>query len=219
MQWIYVSSAKDIGKKKALMLSDQAQIAAMDPMTIAKLQDHKEMAIGMKVMKPMLPMVPKASSKIDPRGLQPVPDKFGQVYLKYPPALVVLHPDNTSITDQFRDKHSDAALLKPGQLPIMPMEMDFLIWNGDEMTAVTHRQFSLTASYPYTHEKSQGQTLDTVLVDLAAHPGGELMPFDIYGILSMSKGQAPQQATLEGGYQAGSVHTGDKTKYAAGEFD
>ncbi|KAJ7586834.1 hypothetical protein C8J56DRAFT_1051143 [Mycena floridula] len=207
MQWIYVSSVKDIGKKKALMLSDQAQIAAMDPMTIAKLQDHKEMAIGMKVM---------ASSKIDPRGLQPVPDKFGQVYLKYPPALVVLHPDNTSITDQFRDKHSDAALLKPGQLLIMPMEMDFLIWNGDEMTAVTHRQFSLTASYPYTHEKSQGQTLDTVLVDLAVHPGGELMPFDIYGILSMSKGQ---QATLEGGYQAGSVHTGDKTKYAAGEFD
>ncbi|KAJ7596130.1 hypothetical protein C8J56DRAFT_775633 [Mycena floridula] len=48
----------------------------------------------------------------------------------------------------------------------------------------------MTASYAFTHEKSQGQTLDTVLVDLAPHPGGELTLFHVYVALSHSKGRS-----------------------------
>ncbi|KAJ7598374.1 hypothetical protein C8J56DRAFT_728077, partial [Mycena floridula] len=49
-QWIYISPAKDIGKKKALTLSDRAQIASMGPVMIAKLRDQEEMAVGMSMM-------------------------------------------------------------------------------------------------------------------------------------------------------------------------
>ncbi|KAJ7573258.1 hypothetical protein C8J56DRAFT_1066671 [Mycena floridula] len=147
----------------------------MGPVTIAKLQDCEEMAIGMKMM-----VIFNIATEADvANGTK---DKFGQVYLKFPPALVVFRPDN--IMDEFKDKYSSNSLLKPGQLPIVLMEMGFSIKDGEESIALTRRQFAMTASYAYTHEKSQGQTLETVLVDLAPHPGGELTPFHIYVALS-----------------------------------
>ncbi|KAJ7599490.1 hypothetical protein C8J56DRAFT_771037 [Mycena floridula] len=51
------------------------------------------------------------------------------------------------------------------------------------------RQYSLTAAYAFTFEKSQGQTLERVMVDLSKTPGGELTPFHIYVTLSRSRGR------------------------------
>ncbi|KAJ7599164.1 hypothetical protein C8J56DRAFT_770715 [Mycena floridula] len=53
---------------------------------------------------------------------------------------------------------------------------------------VTRRQYCLTAAYAFTYEKSQGQTIPYVLVDLAKLPNGYLTPFHVYVSLSRSKG-------------------------------
>ncbi|KAJ7574257.1 hypothetical protein C8J56DRAFT_1065082 [Mycena floridula] len=172
----------------------------MGPVTIAKLWDREEMAVGMSMMV-LFNITTEANvangSKsvindiiLDSREPEPVADKFGRVHLKFPPALVIFRPENTSITNKFQDKYSDTPLLKLGQLPITPMEMGFSIQDGKETIAVTRRQFAMTAAYAYTHEKAQGQTLGTVLVDLAPHPGGELTPFHVYVALLRSKGRS-----------------------------
>ncbi|KAJ7583742.1 hypothetical protein C8J56DRAFT_1054264 [Mycena floridula] len=129
----------------------------MGPVTIAKLRDREEMAIGMKMMV-LFNIATEADVAnrtkgvveeiiLDPREPEPLPDKFGRVYLKFLPALVVFHPDNTNITDEFKDKYLSNSLLKPGQLPIVPMEMGFSIKDGEEFIAITRRQFAMTASY------------------------------------------------------------------------
>ncbi|KAJ7573124.1 hypothetical protein C8J56DRAFT_805229 [Mycena floridula] len=49
--------------------------------------------------------------------------------------------------------------------------------------------YCLTAAYAFTHEKSQGQTIPYVLVNLAKLPTGKLAPFHVYVALSRSKGR------------------------------
>ncbi|KAJ7582248.1 hypothetical protein C8J56DRAFT_1056402 [Mycena floridula] len=100
-----------VRQEETFSLVNRAQIALMGPVTIAKLWDRKDIAIGMRVMV-LFSIATEADvvngSKaviediiLDPREPDPIADKFGRVYLKYPPALVIPRPENTSITDQF----------------------------------------------------------------------------------------------------------------------
>ncbi|KAJ7598288.1 hypothetical protein C8J56DRAFT_720732, partial [Mycena floridula] len=80
--------------------------------------------------------------------------------------------------------------LAPGQLPLVPLEVTFYVPDGAKNMSVKRRQYCLTAAYAFTHEKSQGQTIPYVLVDLAKLPSGELTPFHVYVSLSRSKGRS-----------------------------
>ncbi|KAJ7575006.1 hypothetical protein C8J56DRAFT_723667, partial [Mycena floridula] len=80
-------------------------------------------------------------------------------------------------------------LLRAGQIPLVPMELRFYVPYMGKNMAVTRRQYCLTAAYAFTHEKSQGQTIPYILVDLAKLPMGKLTPFHVYVALSRSKGR------------------------------
>ncbi|KAH9162586.1 hypothetical protein EDB89DRAFT_1860696, partial [Lactarius sanguifluus] len=47
----------------------------------------------------------------------------------------------------------------------------------------------LTPAYAFSDYKSQGQTIESVLVDLMKPPSGYLTPFDAYVSLSRSRGR------------------------------
>ena len=51
------------------------------------------------------------------------------------------------------------------------------------------QQFALTAAYAFTDFKSQGQTIESVIVDLAKPPTGGLTGFNAYVALSRSRGR------------------------------
>jgi ATP-dependent exoDNAse (exonuclease V) alpha subunit len=47
----------------------------------------------------------------------------------------------------------------------------------------------MTAGYAFTDYKSQGQTIEYVVIDLARPPTGSLSPFSAYVALSRSRGR------------------------------
>jgi len=68
--------------------------------------------------------------------------------------------------------------------------------NSDTITVKTlqknvqRRQFPITGAYAFTDYQSQGQTIKSVIVDLAKPPsGGELSLFNVYVALSCSSGR------------------------------
>ena len=77
--------------------------------------------------------------------------------------------------------------LPQGTVPITPRTNGFHIRLCNNKKSYTWRQFALTAAYAFTHEKSQGQTLDCVIVDLA-NPG-TLTLFHAYVSLSRARGR------------------------------
>ncbi|KAF9530311.1 hypothetical protein CPB83DRAFT_851369, partial [Crepidotus variabilis] len=52
---------------------------------------------------------------------------------------------------------------------------------------VTRRQLALTAAYAFTDYKSQGQTIEYIMIDLAKPLSGGLSPFNAYIVLSRSR--------------------------------
>ncbi|KAF8262735.1 hypothetical protein EI94DRAFT_1600970 [Lactarius quietus] len=51
------------------------------------------------------------------------------------------------------------------------------------------RQYALTGAYAFTDYKSQGQTIECVIVDLGKPPSGSLTAFNTYVALSRSRGR------------------------------
>ena len=51
-------------------------------------------------------------------------------------------------------------------------------------------QFALTGAYAFTDYKSQGQTIDCALIDLAKLPSGTLTSFNSYVTLSRGRGRS-----------------------------
>jgi len=47
----------------------------------------------------------------------------------------------------------------------------------------------MTAGYAFTDYKSQGQTIEYVIIDIAKPPTGTLSPFSVYVALSQSRGR------------------------------
>jgi hypothetical protein len=79
--------------------------------------------------------------------------------------------------------------LEEGVIPVFPAEASFFI-NGKNGTKITRRQIPMTAAYAFTDYKSQGQTLEHVIVDLAKPARGALTPFNAYVALSRSCGRS-----------------------------
>ena len=166
-------------------------IAGAGQVGTSKLEETLEVAIGMRVMIliNLSTQVEVANGTrgtvediiLDPREPEIVPAENGRVSLHYPPALVVFQPDS----------HAKLILEFPGLprgcIPITPREEGFHIKLKSNRKSYVRCQFAMTAVYAFTHEKSQGQTLDRVVVDLA-NPG-TLTPFHAYVSLSRAKGR------------------------------
>ena len=190
-RWIYVSKAEDIPCEGQLSMHDRWLIAGAGQVGTSKLEETLEVAVGMRVMI-LINLSTQAEVAngtrgtvedivLDPREPEIVPADNGRVFLQYPPALLVFRPDS----------HAKLLLEFPGLprgcIPITPREEGFRIKLGNNRKSYVRRQFAMTAAYAFTHEKSQGQTLDRVVVDLA-NPG-TLTPFHAYVSLSRARGR------------------------------
>ena len=76
-----------------------------------------------------------------------------------------------------------------GLIPIFPTESTFTITTlSGAKTTVTRHQVALTASYCITNYRSQGQTIEHIVVDLGKVPSSTLSPFNACMALSRSRG-------------------------------
>ncbi|KAJ7692075.1 hypothetical protein B0H17DRAFT_1133340 [Mycena rosella] len=183
---LYVCSAEDgAGRSEVpLTMEERVLVAGMKARDTNKLTERLELAIGMRAM--VLMNISTEGDlengtrgvvvdiKLDPREsveLEQDPDN-GAFILKYPPAVILFKPDHCSFPP-FEG-------LPPGVLPILPSRTTFTITKTSGKTRqITRHQFALTPGYAFTDYKSQGQTLEYVLVDLAKPPGGKLTPFNV----------------------------------------
>jgi ATP-dependent exoDNAse (exonuclease V) alpha subunit len=60
---------------------------------------------------------------------------------------------------------------------------------GKKGNTIERIQFPLTPAYAFTDFKAQGQTIESVIVDLAKPPSGGLTGFNAYVALSRSRGR------------------------------
>ncbi|KAL4064954.1 hypothetical protein V8B97DRAFT_1193322 [Scleroderma yunnanense] len=60
----------------------------------------------------------------------------------------------------------------------------------EQKRSVKRHQFPITAAYAFTDYRSQGQTLQHVIIDIASPPTGGLSLFDLYVALSRSRGRS-----------------------------
>jgi hypothetical protein len=63
------------------------------------------------------------------------------------------------------------------------------VWRGKKGNTIERKQFPLMPAYAFTDFKSQGQTIESVIVDLAKPPSGGLTGFNVYVALSRSRGR------------------------------
>ncbi len=54
---------------------------------------------------------------------------------------------------------------------------------------ILRRQYAMTPGYAFTDHKSQGQTIEYVIIDIGKPPTGALSTFGIYVVLSRSRGR------------------------------
>ncbi|KAF8256855.1 hypothetical protein EI94DRAFT_1475672, partial [Lactarius quietus] len=78
--------------------------------------------------------------------------------------------------------------LPEGTVPIFPTQKSFKL-GGKSGIRVDREQIALTPAYAFTDFKSQGQTIENVIVDLAKPPSGNLTGFNAYVSLSRSRGR------------------------------
>jgi hypothetical protein len=89
--------------------------------------------------------------------------------------------------------------LDPGVVPIVPAskayQFTMLVMQRDRSVAkitkhVRRLQFPITPAYAFTDYRSQGQTIESAIVDIATPPsGGPLSMFNLYVALSRSSGR------------------------------
>ena len=103
------------------------------------------------------------------------------IQLRYPPRYVLVKLNRT--------KAPSLENLPQNVIPIVPVKKTFTITkNGTKMT-VTRYQLPLTLAYAFTDYRSQGQTLEPVIVDIGPPPYGRLTPFNVYVALSRGTGR------------------------------
>ena len=104
-----------------------------------------------------------------------------EVTLHYPPVMILFKLVNKT-TIKFTG-------LAEGLIPIFPTESLFSIdLPSGSKTCVTRRQLALTPSYSFTDYRSQGQTIENVIIDIGRVPSGSLNTFNAYVALSRSRG-------------------------------
>ena len=113
---------------------------------------------------------------LDPRETG-VPDETNTVHLSYPPSAILFAPLN--------GEWATFPGLPKGTVPIFPSKTSFRLHGK----MVHRQQYALTPAYAFTDFKSQGQTIESVIVDLARPPSSFLSAFNAYVALSRSRGQ------------------------------
>ena len=102
--------------------------------------------------------------------------------MKYPPAMVLFKPDHGT--------HARFADIPAGLVPITPSTTRFTIKTDDNRVFhIKWRRLPTTAAYAFTDYKSQGQTIEYVIVDIGDPPTGHMSPFGVYVALSRSRGR------------------------------
>jgi hypothetical protein len=104
------------------------------------------------------------------------------IRLQYPPRYVLVRLDRT--------KAPTLHGLEENVIPIVPVKKTFSINKNGEKETVTRTQLPLTLAYAFTDYRSQGQTLEPVIVDIGSPPYGHLTPFNIYVALSRGTGRS-----------------------------
>jgi hypothetical protein len=151
---------------------------------------HKiELAVGMKAMV-LLNIATDADLANGTRGVvediildarEKKPDAGETtVRLEFLPAVILFRP-------LYGQKKSFPGL-PDGVVPIFPTHKKFTL-NEVEKCTILREQFALTPAYAFTDYKSQGQTIENVIVDLTRPPSGKLSAFNAYVTLSRSRGR------------------------------
>ncbi len=86
--------------------------------------------------------------------------------------------------------------LGQGLIPVVPTQTKFSAKPKTGSFTVTCRKLAIVPAYSFMDYKSQGQTLETMIMDLMKPPTGGLSPFSTYVALSHSRGRA----TIQGHY-------------------
>jgi PIF1-like helicase len=109
------------------------------------------------------------------------------VRLTYPPLYVLVRLTRT--------KASALEGLAQGIIPITPIERTYSIHdiNGMKQT-ITRLQLPMTSGWAFTDIRSQGQTIDPVVVDIGRPPSGHLTPFNAY--VALSRGRSRESVRL-----------------------
>ena len=80
--------------------------------------------------------------------------------------------------------------LASGVLPITPLTKTFSVLTGSgKKLTVSRQQIPITPVYAFTNYRSQVQTIDHCIIDLATPPVGKLTPLNAYIALSWSWGR------------------------------
>ena len=172
-------------------MSTKKEIAGLKDETTRNLKMRVELAVGMKAMV-VLNIATEADVAngtrgtvkgfvLDPRETNTTPDEEGNIRLKYPPPVIYFKPDMQSTTT-FEG-------LPEGIIPISPSKVGFSIEAQAKKVKLERRQLAIVPGYAFTDYKSQGQTMECVIVDIAKPPSGALSPFSVYVALSRSRGR------------------------------
>jgi ATP-dependent exoDNAse (exonuclease V) alpha subunit len=79
--------------------------------------------------------------------------------------------------------------LPTGVIPLTPSRALFNVTSRtSRKVKITRSQYAMTAGYAFTDYKSQGQTIEYVIIDIG-EPTGLLSPFSVYVALSRSRGR------------------------------
>jgi hypothetical protein len=200
---LYIVEAEDsVGDSRVLLNMEQRLlVASMSPEdsrpgqnTTKKLRHRLEIAKGMKIMV-TLNLATEADLANGSRGIvedivldprervssEEIGDD-GTVWLQYPPAMILFRP--------FHYEFEQFPGFEPGLIPIFPSEVTFNIhYKNNPKTQIHRRQFPLCAAYAFTDHKSQGQTIEYVIVDIGPTKKFPVDPFAAYVALSRSRGR------------------------------
>ncbi|KAG1724818.1 uncharacterized protein EDB91DRAFT_1350921 [Suillus paluster] len=103
------------------------------------------------------------------------------VELTYPPAYVLIKLN--------RMKAVQLEGLEKNIILLVPMEHTFTVIHGNHLKSIRRRQLPLTPAYLFTDYRSQGQTINNAIIDIATPPTAGLTPFNVYVALSRARGQ------------------------------
>jgi len=103
------------------------------------------------------------------------------VELTYPPVYVLIKLNRT--------KAVQLDGLEKNILPLVPIERTFTIILGNHPKSIRRRQLPLTPAYSFTDYRSQGQTINNTIIDIATPPTAGLTPFNVYVALSRARGR------------------------------
>ena len=188
----YVVPAEDISRDGSQALSMEAKlaIAGLEDGKTGKLPAIVQIAIGMKAMV-LLNIATEADIAngtrgeiqdiiLDERENLSLPNEDGAIELKYPPAMLLFRP--------YKGTNLIFPGLPPGVIPLTPSQALFTVTGRtNKKFKVTGQQYPMTSGYAFTDYKSQGQTIEYVIIDIGRPPTGALSPFSVYVALSRSR--------------------------------